>query len=77
MPFHHVSGELNEGDAFGTVVVVIRPVVEYEDAIDRLMRRVRVGVLRVDELAWTEIDFEEDLRRAREVIAPKLRGAAA
>jgi choline kinase len=46
--------------------------VEYEDAIDRFFGRVPVGVERVDDLAWTEIDFEEDLRHAREEIAPLL-----
>jgi choline kinase len=46
--------------------------VEYEDAIDRFFARVVVIVERVDDLAWTEIDFEEDLRRAKEEIAPRL-----
>lgn len=46
--------------------------VEYEDALNRLFAMERVGFERVDDLAWTEIDFAEDLRRAREEIAPEL-----
>lgn len=46
--------------------------VEYEDSLNRLFRVVPVGFERVDDLAWTEIDFEEDLARAREVIAPEI-----
>jgi choline kinase len=45
---------------------------EYEDALNRLFSAVPVGFERVDDLAWTEIDFAEDLRRAREDIAPEL-----
>jgi choline kinase len=48
------------------------PDVEYEDSLNRLFQTVTVGFERVDDLAWTEIDFAEDLRRAREDIAPDL-----
>lgn len=47
---------------------------EYESALNRFFHAVPVGAERVDDLAWTEIDFEEDLRRAREEIEPKLPG---
>jgi choline kinase len=45
---------------------------EYEEALNRLFAMVEVGFERVDDLAWTEIDFAEDLRRAREDVAPEL-----
>lgn len=45
---------------------------EYEDSLNRLFKVVPVGHERVDDLAWTEIDFAEDLKRAREEIAPEL-----
>ena len=45
---------------------------EYEEALNRLFGMVEVGFERVDDLAWTEIDFAEDLRRAREDVAPEL-----
>jgi choline kinase len=48
------------------------PNVEYEDSLNRLFQTVAVGFERVDDLAWTEIDFAEDLRRAREDVAPDL-----
>lgn len=48
------------------------PNVEYEDSLNLLFQDVPVGFERVDDLAWTEIDFAEDLRRAREDIAPSL-----
>ena len=43
---------------------------EYEDAIDLLLRRVRVGWVDTGGLPWTEIDFVEDLRRADEEVLP-------
>jgi choline kinase len=45
---------------------------EYEEALNRLFGSVSVGFERVDDLAWTEIDFAEDLRHAREDVAPGL-----
>ena len=45
---------------------------EYEDALDRLLRRVEVGWVDVGGLAWTEIDFPEDLRRAEREVLPKI-----
>lgn len=46
--------------------------VEYENALQRFFARVPVGIERVDDLPWTEIDFESDLQRARTDIAPTL-----
>lgn len=45
---------------------------EYEQALDQLLRRVRVGYVDVSGLPWTEIDFAEDLRRAEEEILPRI-----
>lgn len=45
---------------------------EYEDALDRLVRKVPVGWVAVDGLPWTEIDFPEDLRRGETEILPKI-----
>jgi choline kinase len=39
--------------------------VYYESAIEELARDVRVGVVRIDGLAWMEIDDHDDLARAR------------
>ncbi len=49
---------------------------EYEDALDRLLRRVEVGWVDVAGRAWTEIDFPEDLRRAEREILPRIEGRA-
>ncbi|WP_433929673.1 NTP transferase domain-containing protein [Sorangium cellulosum] len=38
---------------------------EYEAAMDRAFGEVPFGVERVDDLPWTEIDFEEDVEKAR------------
>lgn len=46
--------------------------VEYEDALNRFFSRVPVGIERVDDLPWTEIDFAEDLERARNEVARSL-----
>lgn len=51
--------------------------VEYESAIDRFFKVANVGFESTDGLAWTEIDFEQDLVRARDVIAPLLRESIA
>lgn len=48
---------------------------EYEDALDRLVRRVTVGWVSVDGLPWTEIDFPEDLRRGEREVLPKIQQA--
>lgn len=45
---------------------------EYEEALNRLFQMVEVGFERVDDLNWTEIDFAEDLRHAREDVAPTI-----
>jgi choline kinase len=38
---------------------------EYEAAMDRAFQEVPFGFERVDDLPWTEIDFEEDVEKAR------------
>jgi choline kinase len=40
---------------------------EYEAAMDRAFTEVAFGHERVDEFAWTEIDFEEDVVKARKL----------
>jgi choline kinase len=40
---------------------------EYEAALDRAFEVVPFGYERVDDFAWTEIDFEEDVVKAREL----------
>jgi choline kinase len=50
---------------------------EYEEALDRLLRRVRVGWVDVAGLPWTEIDFPEDLSRAEREVVPKIEGQLA
>jgi choline kinase len=51
---------------------------EYEDALHLLVSRLHVEAVGVSGLPWTEVDFAEDLRRARSEIFPaiaKLEGA--
>jgi len=50
------------------------PTLEYEEAIRDLMlaEPERVGAVDISDLPWTEIDFPEDVVRAREVILPQL-----
>lgn len=38
---------------------------EYEAALDRAFQEIPFGFERVDDLSWTEIDFEEDVEKAR------------
>jgi choline kinase len=45
---------------------------EYEDALHLLVQRRHVGWVEVTGLPWTEIDFAEDLRRAREDVLPQI-----
>lgn len=51
-----------EGDGFN----------EYEDAINLLVARRHVGWIDVTGFPWTEIDFAEDLRRARDDVLPEV-----
>jgi len=41
---------------------------EYEAAMDRAFAEVPFGHERVDDFAWTEIDFEEDVVKARKLV---------
>jgi choline kinase len=43
---------------------------EYEDALNLLVGQHHVGWADVTGLPWTEIDFAEDLRRARDEVLP-------
>ena len=45
---------------------------EYEDALHLLVEHHHVGWADVTGLPWTEIDFAEDLRRAREEVLPRV-----
>jgi L-glutamine-phosphate cytidylyltransferase len=45
---------------------------EYEDALHRLVASRHVGWVDVTGLPWTEIDFPEDLRRARDDVLPRV-----
>ncbi len=45
---------------------------EYEDALRELAGEVPIGVVEVGDLPWVEIDFQEDLARARDEILPKI-----
>lgn len=45
---------------------------EYEEALDRLVRRAEVGWVDVSGLPWIEIDFAEDLRRAEREVLPRI-----
>jgi choline kinase len=45
---------------------------EYEDALHLLVTRHHVGWVDVTGLAWTEIDFAEDLRRAETDVLPRV-----
>lgn len=41
--------------------------IEHEEVYPELLARIVAGYERVDDLAWTEVDFPEDLERAREL----------
>ena len=43
---------------------------EYEDAFRELAAEVPIGVVEVGDLPWVEVDFEEDVTRARAAILP-------
>ncbi|ODS31173.1 MAG: glucose-1-phosphate thymidylyltransferase [Candidatus Scalindua rubra] len=46
--------------------------VEYEDALHELLPQCAIGFERVGNIPWIEIDFEEDIERARREILPRL-----
>jgi L-glutamine-phosphate cytidylyltransferase len=45
---------------------------EYEDALHMLVAHRHVGWIDVTGLPWTEVDFAEDLRRARDEVLPQV-----
>lgn len=47
---------------------------DYETAIDIFLKSRTANFVPVDDLPWTEIDFEEDVVRARQVILPAIEG---
>ncbi len=64
------------GEAAGLLLELMRERVErgdvdreHEEVYPALMARVEIGFERVDDLDWTEIDFPEDLARARALAA--------
>jgi choline kinase len=46
--------------------------IEHEEVYPELLERVEVGFERVDGAPWTEIDFPDDVRRARDEILPRI-----
>ncbi len=46
--------------------------VEYEDSLHEFLSQCTVGFESVDDLPWIEIDFEEDIERARREVLPKI-----
>ncbi len=63
-------------DAFHTMVSLYKENeaetrrIEYETALIRLARAAPVHVMPINDLAWAEIDTEDHLRRAKEMIFP-------
>lgn len=45
---------------------------DYEDALDRFLGRATAGFEDVTDLPWTEVDFAEDLARARAEVLPEV-----
>ncbi|MGH7894999.1 MAG: NTP transferase domain-containing protein [Candidatus Binatia bacterium] len=48
--------------------------IEHEEVYPELLARVQVGFERVDGMAWTEIDFPEDVARAERDVLPRIEG---
>ncbi len=63
---HTLKNILEEFERTGRVNV------EYEDALHELLPHCTAGFERVEDLPWIEIDFEEDIERARGEILAKL-----
>lgn len=47
---------------------------EYEDALKDFFREVQVGYEKIGGLPWIEIDFPEDIERAKNEVLPKIGG---
>ncbi len=60
-----------------TVVAAGRDDIEHEQVFPEFMRDCVVGYERVDGEPWIEIDFPEDVERARRVMLPRLRALEA
>jgi choline kinase len=71
--------KLERGDSARLVAIMDEMIaagicdVEYEEALARFMATEVCGYETVGDLTWTEIDFPEDIQKAREEILPKLR----
>jgi L-glutamine-phosphate cytidylyltransferase len=63
---HVLKNILEEFERMGKVDV------EYEDALHELLHHCSVGFEKVEGLPWIEIDFEEDIEKARREILPRL-----
>jgi choline kinase len=63
---HVLKNILEEFERMGKVNV------EYEDALHELLHHCAVGFESVENLPWIEIDFEEDIEKARREILPRL-----
>lgn len=53
-------------------LATLGPDADYEMAIDHFLSHHPAGYLSVEDLPWTEIDFEKDLAFAEEIILPKI-----
>lgn len=68
----HAASRL--GRALGEAVAA-DPNTEYEQVIDRLLDEISVGWEPADGEPWIEIDFPEDIERARRAVYPRLAAA--
>ncbi len=66
---HKLKNILEEFEQAGKVNV------EYEDTLHELLSQCSAGFEKVEDLPWIEIDFEDDIERARREILPKIENA--
>lgn len=70
--------KLDRSDAASLVATMAEMVdagldrVEYEAAIDRFLKTHEAGVETVGDLPWTEIDFPEDVEKAKTQVLPRI-----
>lgn len=69
-----LSGEAAETlrDILDEFVSSGKDTVEYEDTFRELAAEVPIGVVEVGDLPWIEIDFPDDLTRARTAVLPRV-----
>jgi choline kinase len=46
--------------------------IEYEPVISQLTKQISIACVHTDKLAWIEIDFPEDVERAKREIYPRI-----